>query len=79
MGIIWYSVIVYVLWFLVFKSTDIVDGGSTSDFVRTFGKTIDMPLDSDVFREPNGYNAPQQVFILTRFVTFLTRLVRWFF
>ncbi|PWA35832.1 purple acid phosphatase [Artemisia annua] len=32
MGIIWYTVIVYVLCFLVFKSTDIVDGGSTSDF-----------------------------------------------
>ncbi|GJW77288.1 purple acid phosphatase 2-like protein [Tanacetum coccineum] len=63
MGIIWYTVIVYILWFLVFNSTDIVDGGSTSDFVRKNGKTIDMPLDSDVFSEPNGYNAPQQVHI----------------
>ncbi|XP_071726064.1 purple acid phosphatase-like [Rutidosis leptorrhynchoides] len=40
-----------------------VNGGSTSEFVRKNEKTIDMPLDSDVFLEPSGYNAPQQVHI----------------
>ncbi|KAG1368840.1 Purple acid phosphatase 10 [Cocos nucifera] len=39
------------------------DGGVTSSFVRKSGKTVDMPLDSDVFRVPRGYNAPQQVHI----------------
>ncbi|KZV26203.1 Purple acid phosphatase precursor [Dorcoceras hygrometricum] len=39
------------------------NGGSTSAFVRKVEKTIDMPLDSDVFRVPPGYNAPQQVHI----------------
>ncbi|KAK1297502.1 Purple acid phosphatase 2 [Acorus calamus] len=38
-------------------------GGITSEFVRKVEKTIDMPLDSDVFRVPHGYNAPQQVHI----------------
>ena len=37
-------------------------GGVTSSFVRKTEKTVDMPLDSDVFRVPPGYNAPQQVF-----------------
>ncbi|XP_008796614.1 purple acid phosphatase 2-like [Phoenix dactylifera] len=39
------------------------DGGVTSSFVRKTGKTVDMPLDSDVFRVPSGDNAPQQVHI----------------
>ncbi|KAJ0963150.1 hypothetical protein J5N97_028272 [Dioscorea zingiberensis] len=38
-------------------------GGVTSSFVRKLEKTIDMPLDADVFRVPHGYNAPQQVHI----------------
>ncbi|XP_029118054.2 purple acid phosphatase isoform X2 [Elaeis guineensis] len=38
-------------------------GGVTSSFVRKTEKTVDMPLDSDVFRVPPGYNAPQQVHI----------------
>lgn len=38
-------------------------GGVTSTFVRKVEKTIDMPLDADVFRVPSGYNAPQQVHI----------------
>lgn len=36
-------------------------GGKTSTFMRKLEKTEDMPLDSDVFRVPPGYNAPQQV------------------
>ncbi|ONK64684.1 uncharacterized protein A4U43_C07F28800 [Asparagus officinalis] len=39
------------------------NGGKTSSFVRKVEKAIDMPLDSDVFRVPPGYNAPQQVHI----------------
>ncbi|PKA62804.1 Purple acid phosphatase 2 [Apostasia shenzhenica] len=39
------------------------DAGATSAFVRKVEKTVDMPLDSDVFRVPCGYNAPQQVHI----------------
>ncbi|KAI4367687.1 hypothetical protein MLD38_023395 [Melastoma candidum] len=38
-------------------------GGKTSLFVRKAEKTIDMPLDADVFAVPPGYNAPQQVHI----------------
>ncbi|CAN0910512.1 Purple acid phosphatase 2 [Linum grandiflorum] len=37
------------------------NGGYTSSFVRRDEKSADMPLDSDVFRPPPGYNAPQQV------------------
>ncbi|KAI8533048.1 hypothetical protein RHMOL_Rhmol11G0265600 [Rhododendron molle] len=39
------------------------NGGTTSAFVRPVEKTVDMPLHSDVFRAPAGYNAPQQVHI----------------
>lgn len=35
----------------------------TSSFVRSSSLSPDMPLDSDVFRVPPGYNAPQQVHI----------------
>ncbi|KAG8633727.1 hypothetical protein MANES_18G141575v8 [Manihot esculenta] len=34
-----------------------------STFVRNDDLSLDMPLDSDVFRVPPGYNAPQQVHI----------------
>lgn len=36
-------------------------GGKTSTFIRKVEKTEDMPLHSDVFVSPSGYNAPQQV------------------
>ncbi|KAI7748308.1 hypothetical protein M8C21_012115, partial [Ambrosia artemisiifolia] len=39
------------------------NGGITSSFVRNAERSIDMPFDSDVFRVPPGYNAPQQVHI----------------
>lgn len=39
------------------------NGGKTSVYVRNVEKTLDMPLDSDVFRVPPGDNAPQQVHI----------------
>lgn len=37
------------------------DGGVTSKYRRQLEASVDMPLDSDVFRVPAGYNAPQQV------------------
>lgn len=37
------------------------NGGNTSSFVRKAEKTVEMPLDSDVFAVPPGYNSPQQV------------------
>lgn len=37
--------------------------GVTSRYVRRLEATVDMPMDSDVFRVPEGYNAPQQVHI----------------
>ncbi|CAN1173200.1 Purple acid phosphatase 2 [Linum perenne] len=39
------------------------NGGHTSKFVRKLQKSPGMPLDSDVFRPPQGYDAPQQVHI----------------
>ncbi|PON77410.1 Acid phosphatase [Trema orientale] len=48
---------------LVLNGAVLSNGGKTSTFVRKVEKTIDMPLDSDVFRVPPGYNAPQQVHI----------------
>ena len=36
-------------------------GGTTSSYVRRLEATVDMPLNSDVFRVPLGWNAPQQV------------------
>ncbi|XP_028767888.1 purple acid phosphatase-like [Neltuma alba] len=38
-------------------------GSRTSSFVRKIVNAVDMPLDSDVFAVPPGYNAPQQVHI----------------
>ena len=49
---------------LVLNVAVLCNGGKTSTFVRKVEKTVDMPLDSDVFRVPPGYNAPQQVYFL---------------
>ncbi|XP_042494803.1 bifunctional purple acid phosphatase 26 isoform X2 [Macadamia integrifolia] len=49
---------------IVFLSS--VDNGSagiTSTFIRSDWPSIDIPLDSEVFAVPKGYNAPQQVHI----------------
>ncbi|KAL1192300.1 Purple acid phosphatase 10 [Cardamine amara subsp. amara] len=53
------------------------NGGITSRFVRKLEKTIDMPLDSDVFRVPPGYNAPQQVHITQGDVEGKAIIVSW--
>ncbi|XP_019165535.1 PREDICTED: purple acid phosphatase 2 [Ipomoea nil] len=47
----------------VLNAAVLCSAGTTSSFVRKVEKTVDMPLDSDVFRVPPGYNAPQQVHI----------------
>ncbi|EOA30512.1 hypothetical protein CARUB_v10013635mg [Capsella rubella] len=53
------------------------NGGITSRYVRKVEKTIDMPLDSDVFRVPCGYNAPQQVHITQGDVEGKAVIVSW--
>lgn len=61
MGIGWnYAGFVLLVVFLL-DAGDFCDGGVTSSFVRTKNISADMPLDSDVFQVPPGYNAPQQV------------------
>jgi hypothetical protein len=47
---------------LILNLVFVCNGGTTSIFVRKIEKSVDMPLDSDVFHVPSGYNAPQQVF-----------------
>lgn len=56
---------------LVMNVVVMCNGGKTSSFVRKVEKTVDMPLDSDVFQIPPGYNAPQQVTFLTLSPPFL--------
>jgi hypothetical protein len=43
-------------------------GGVTSKYRRQLEASVDMPLDSDVFRVPAGYNAPQQVLPFLNFL-----------
>ena len=48
--------------------------GVTSSYKRKLAATVDMPLDSDVFKVPQGYNAPQQAnifFILSYNVLYI--------
>ncbi|GFP95161.1 purple acid phosphatase 2 [Phtheirospermum japonicum] len=59
-----FTKLAYLLVGLVFVSVlGLCEGGLTSSYVRNTGISEDMPLDSDVFRVPPGYNAPQQVHI----------------
>ncbi|XP_072951798.1 purple acid phosphatase 2-like [Typha angustifolia] len=48
---------------LAWEFTTKCNAGITSPFVRKLEESIDMSLDSDVFRAPHGFNAPQQVHI----------------
>ncbi|KAJ1698400.1 hypothetical protein LUZ63_006912 [Rhynchospora breviuscula] len=52
-------------------------GGVTSTYRRRLGASVDMPLDSDVFRVPTGYNAPQQVHITQGDVNGNAVIVSW--
>ncbi|KAJ8767115.1 hypothetical protein K2173_013512 [Erythroxylum novogranatense] len=54
---------ILVLLGLVLNAAVLCKGGITGSFTRKAEKTLDMPIDSDVFRVPSGYNAPQQVHI----------------
>nr|XP_043619262.1 purple acid phosphatase 2-like [Erigeron canadensis] len=53
------------LWVLIASNGTFLSckGGITSTFIRKEEKSADMPLNSDVFGIPPGYNAPQQVHI----------------
>ncbi|KZV20159.1 Iron(III)-zinc(II) purple acid phosphatase precursor family protein [Dorcoceras hygrometricum] len=44
----------------------IAEAGTTSSYARKNELSDDMPLDSDVFQVPPGYNAPQQVVHITQ-------------
>lgn len=59
---------------LVLNVAVISNAGKSSSFVRKVEKSVDMPLDSDVFRLPPGHNAPQQVPFLAIFPLMLLRL-----
>lgn len=48
---------------IIGNCADLCHGGVTSRYVRKLKESQDMPLNSDVFRVPSGYNAPQQVLI----------------
>ncbi|WKA10211.1 hypothetical protein VitviT2T_027793 [Vitis vinifera] len=63
MGIRWYCAGFFLLVVVALDAGYFCDGGVTSSFARTNNISADMPLDSDVFRVPPGYNAPQQVHI----------------
>ena len=62
---------------LFLNATVLCNGGRTSTFVRKLEESEDMPLDSDVFQLPSGYNAPQQVKHLQHklFLIFLLLLI----
>lgn len=49
--------------FLSFVNTG--NAGITSTFIRSEWPSVDIPLDNEAFVVPKGYNAPQQVSILT--------------
>lgn len=58
------QLLVVVLGVFILNSSEVCNGGETSMFIRRRNDiSADMPLDSDVFRVPPGYNAPQQVHI----------------
>ncbi|XP_062076851.1 purple acid phosphatase 2-like [Humulus lupulus] len=58
-----FSMVSYIILVLGLVGPLLCNGGKTSTFVRRVEKSVDMPLDSDVFKTPPGYNAPQQVHI----------------
>lgn len=53
--------LVLFLGYVIFCIAEVCKAGMTSNFVRNDDLSLDMPLDSDVFQVPPGYNAPQQV------------------
>ncbi|KAJ0024511.1 hypothetical protein Pint_09041 [Pistacia integerrima] len=63
MGVRWDFLVLLAVVGLISSFAEFCNGGRTSSFVRSANLSLDMPLDSDVFRVPPGYNAPQQVHI----------------
>ncbi|KAK2660621.1 hypothetical protein Ddye_007154 [Dipteronia dyeriana] len=59
----WDFVVLVLVLLILSVATEFCYGGRTSSFVRTANLSLDMPVDSDVFLVPPGYNAPQQVHI----------------
>ncbi|KAM2053271.1 hypothetical protein EV1_002855 [Malus domestica] len=70
-------VAIFVVLGLVLNLAVVCNGGQTSAFVRKIDFSADMPLDSDVFRVPPGYNAPQQVHITQGDHTGSAVIVSW--
>ncbi|KAK4772185.1 hypothetical protein SAY86_013960 [Trapa natans] len=66
-----------VLCILILNGSDPCSGGKTSSFTRKVEKSVDMPLDSDVFHVPPGYNAPQQVHITQGDHVGMAMIVSW--
>ncbi|KAL9296059.1 hypothetical protein ACSQ67_021955 [Phaseolus vulgaris] len=62
---------------LVLNVVVVSNGGKSSNFVRKTNKNRDMPLDSDVFRVPPGYNAPQQVHITQGDLVGRAMIISW--
>ncbi|MED6159425.1 hypothetical protein PIB30_042276 [Stylosanthes scabra] len=56
----WSLTLLFATVFLLVNISVFCNGGKTSTFTRKPEKTEDMPLHSDVFAAPSGYNAPQQ-------------------
>lgn len=67
MGLKWkcdkYKNIIVVSFGVLGLIAEVCSGGITSSYLRNDDLGRDMPLDSDVFRVPPGYNAPQQVLL----------------
>lgn len=66
----------FVLLCLSLNTVELCNGGITSSYIRKNDISVDMPLDSDVFRIPPGYNAPQQVLFV---VASFSKLIYFFF
>lgn len=82
MGVVEGKGVVLALALVVLNVCVVCNGGSSSTFVRKVEKTVDMPLDSDVFAVPSGYNAPQQVHTYIHTypnIFFLTYYLIWIF
>ncbi|KAG9140283.1 hypothetical protein Leryth_024431 [Lithospermum erythrorhizon] len=58
-----YSALVGIFGVLLLNSLSLCNGGVSSSYVRQEEESLDMPFNSDVFKVPLGYNAPQQVHI----------------
>uniref|UniRef100_A0A7C9FPI3 Purple acid phosphatase n=1 Tax=Opuntia streptacantha TaxID=393608 RepID=A0A7C9FPI3_OPUST len=58
-----YALLLLLVGVIILGCSELSYGGKTSSFLRSNDLSLDMPLDSDVFQVPPGYNAPEQVHI----------------